>query len=184
MYNYLEAMQEDIREYIAENYTTEEAAEKLVELATRDEWEQELHDALWICDSVTGNASGSYTFNSYKAREYVLDNDEILREALQEFCEEADTIAEKFLDGEWEWMDVTIRCYLLGQAIREALDELESELEEKIEEVEHNKEEFNDRFNAFCSQYRACEGCPFANLLTVGDCMEAYAQREEKEAAQ
>lgn len=31
-------------------------------------------------------------------------------------------------------MDVTIRCYLLGQAIAAALDELEDELEETGEE--------------------------------------------------
>ena len=29
-----------------------------------------------------------------------------------------------------EWADVTIRCYLLGQAIGEVLDEMEEELEE------------------------------------------------------
>ena len=33
-----------------------------------------------------------------------------------------------------EAMDVTIRCYLLGQAIAEALDELEEELAEDEEE--------------------------------------------------
>lgn len=31
----------------------------------------ELFDELFVDDTVTGNASGSYTFNSYKAAEYV-----------------------------------------------------------------------------------------------------------------
>ena len=33
-----------------------------------------------------------------------------------------------------EWMDVSIRCYLLGQAISEALNEIEEELEEEEED--------------------------------------------------
>ena len=33
----------------------------------------------------------------------------------------------KFLNEEFEWMDVTIRCYLLAQAISEALEEVEDE---------------------------------------------------------
>ena len=48
-----------------------------------------------------------------------------------EFGIEAETIGQKFLDEEWEWMDVSIRCYLLDQAISEALDEIEEELEEE-----------------------------------------------------
>lgn len=32
-----------------------------------------VYDELWIDDSVTGNGSGSYTFNSYKAEENVKD---------------------------------------------------------------------------------------------------------------
>lgn len=33
----------------------------------------------------------------------------------------------KFFNEEFEWMDVTIRCYLLAQAISEALEEVEDE---------------------------------------------------------
>lgn len=123
-YNYLDSIKEDIIEHIHESYTREEIIEHLED---RDEWQEELHDELWVNDCVTGNASGSYTFNSWKAKEYVTDNGTLLREALEEFCVDSDTIAEKFLDEEWEYFDVTIRCYLLGQAIDEALDEIEGE---------------------------------------------------------
>ena len=85
------------------------------------------NDDLFINDSITGNASGSYTFNSYTAKEYIFNNIDLLNEAITEFCED-DVIGEKFLNEEWEWMDVTIRCYLLGQAISEALDDIEEEL--------------------------------------------------------
>lgn len=92
-----------------------------------EELEQSLNDDLWTVDSVTGNASGSYTFNRYQAQEYVMDNIELLNEACEEFGTNTETVGEKFLNEEFEWMDVTIRCYLLAQAISEALEEVEDE---------------------------------------------------------
>lgn len=123
MYNYLDSMKADILAY----GITDEIKAELME--DRDEVEQKLNDDLWIDDSITGNASGSYFCNSSKAKEAVTDNEELCREALREFCVEPDQIAEHFLNGDWEYFDVTIRCYLLGQAISEALDEIEEEQE-------------------------------------------------------
>lgn len=120
MYNYLEAMKSDIMDYIRNDVNTNE-------FTSREELEERLNDDLWTVDSVTGNASGSYHCNSYKSMECVIDNIDLLNEAITEFCED-DVIGEKFLNEEWEWMDVTIRCYLLGQAISEALDEMEDDL--------------------------------------------------------
>ena len=122
MYDYREAMKDDIKEYLTDNYTNEELKEKMKD---RDAFAEELNDDLWVTDSVTGNTSGSYTFNRWTAREYVTDNKDLLREALQEFCTDAQTIGEKFLDEEWEYFDVTIRCYLLYNMISEVLDEME-----------------------------------------------------------
>lgn len=73
---------------------------------------------------MTGNASGSYTFNRWKAQEYVMDNIDLLAEMCSEFGIDNAEIGEKFLEEEWEWMDVSIRSYLLGKAISEALYEL------------------------------------------------------------
>ena len=129
-YNYLEAMTEDIKDYIRND--AELDTNDL--LYNRSDLEEKLHDDLWCCDSVTGNASGSYFCNSYKSMECVLDNIDLLHEMCNEFGIEAETIGQKFLDEEWEWMDVSIRCYLLGQAISEALDEIEEELEEEEED--------------------------------------------------
>ena len=119
-YDYLEAMKSDVLDYIREEVNAGEFSD-------REDLENKLNDDLFINDSITGNASGSYTFNSYTAKEYVFDNIDLLNEAITEFCED-DVIGEKFLNEEWEWMDVTIRCYLLGQAIAEALDDREEEL--------------------------------------------------------
>lgn len=131
MYDYKEEMKEDIKNYIQENYTHEELKE---ELEWRDSFQEKLNDTLWVTDSVTGNGSGSYTFNCWKAQEYVTENLDTLREALQEFGTEAETITEKFLDEEWEYFDVTIRCYLLSQCIDDVLDEIAEEIEASEEE--------------------------------------------------
>ena len=122
-YNYLESMKEDIKEYIEND--TELSIDDLI--YNRSDLEEKLNEDLWIYDGVTGNASGSYTFNSYKAKEYVLDNMDLLETMCNEFCIDEKMIGRKFLDGAWEWMDVSIRCYLLGQAISEVLDDIENE---------------------------------------------------------
>ena len=121
MYNYNKEIKEDIMNAINENYSTEQIAERLEDI---DRFAEELNDDLWTDDSVTGNGSGSYTFNRYTAKEYVTENMELCIESLREFCVEAETIVEKFLSEDWEYFDVTIRCYLLSSAIWEALEEL------------------------------------------------------------
>lgn len=126
-YNYLESIKEDVKEYLKN-----EADIDTTELEyNRDGLEEKLHDELWVHDSVTGNASGSYWCNTFKARECVLDNMDLLQEMCREFGEDGETIGNKFLNDEWEWMDVSIRCYLLGQAISKALDEIEEELQDE-----------------------------------------------------
>ena len=126
MYNYYEAMMTDVRNYIENEI-------ELNDYETIEELEEALNDDLWIDDSVTGNGSGSYTFSSYTAKEYVTENEDLCREALEEFCVDADTIAEKFLAADWEYFDVTIRCYLLGQIVGVVLEEIAEEFEEMHE---------------------------------------------------
>lgn len=77
-YNYMEAMAEDIKEYIKNEVT-------LSDYSDRDELENYLNDTLLTEDSVTGNGSGSYTFNTYKAEEYICHNLDLLAEACEEF---------------------------------------------------------------------------------------------------
>lgn len=82
---------------------------------------------MFLCDSVTGNASGSYTFNSYRAKEYVDQNWDLLEEAVEEFGYEWETFNP--IEKGFEYCDVTIRCYLLGCAISNVLDEMELQFE-------------------------------------------------------
>ena len=133
-YNYCEEIKKDITTYIKDNYTTKEQLENL---ENREEWEQKLNDDLWVEDSVTGNASGSYTFNRCQAREYVVEWLDVLKDALDDFGTPSETIANNFLNEEWEYFDVTIRCYLLGGAIVHALDELEEYYNKILPRVEN-----------------------------------------------
>ena len=121
-YNYLEAVTADAKQTILENLND-------WNFSDREELEEIANDELWGDDSVTGNASGSYTFNREAAKEYVTRSDDgmdTLRDAVREFdCEHEAFSA--FLEENWEHFDVTIRCYLLGQAISAAIDELGEE---------------------------------------------------------
>ena len=115
IYDYLGAEKEDILDYITENidFSSFEDIEEL---------EEELNEELWSEDSVTGNASGSYTCNYYIAEEYIAHNWDLLDEALEAFgCDES------FIKKGAEWCDVTIRCYLLPSAISEVLKEIEDD---------------------------------------------------------
>lgn len=134
MYDYMEEMKEDIKNYLEEHKDYIDADT----LKDKDYLWQELNDACWMADDVTGNASGSYTFNSYKAKEYVTENMDYVLEMVREFCIDSETVAEKFLNEEWEWFDVSVRCYLLGQAITEVLDEMEENGFFDEEEEEEN----------------------------------------------
>lgn len=126
MYDYETAVREDVQQAIEENYTEDEIIQHLAE--DRDSWQDELYDDLWVDDAVTGNASGSYTFNSYEAEQNIAGNWGLLSEALDEFGESgADAIG----NGA-EWCDVTIRCYLLGGALSSVLDEYEERYASEI----------------------------------------------------
>lgn len=103
-----------------ENYSVEELRN---ELKAEDDFIQKLEDDLFIDDSVTGNASGSYTFNSFIAKEYVLDNIDLLKESYECF-DSIESLGNDFINEEWEHMDVTIRLYLLGSCIHEAIEEI------------------------------------------------------------
>ena len=131
-YDYMESMVEDIKEWIEDNIDA-------ADFDDRDALEEQLNDDLWADDGVTGNGSGSYTFNREKAKGYVIDNMDLVEEMADEFGVDNKTLGEKFKEQDWEYFDVSIRCYLLGQAIGEALDQLD--LEFGVAEEDEDSEE-------------------------------------------
>lgn len=128
MYDYYEAMREDVREYIENEID-------FSEFDSMEELGEKLNEDLWTVDSVTGNGSGSYTFNTYEAEENICHNLDLLAEALEEFGGGCDILK----DGA-EVADVTIRCYLLGAIIAEVLPEFEDDFNEAHEDEEDEKE--------------------------------------------
>ena len=109
---YLEQIKSDIKDYIDEN-----------KIVVHDERGREsLYNKLWVSDSVTGNASGSYTCNDYQAKQNVKDiifEDETL-DMFREFGYERIP-----LEKGAEFLDVSIRCFLLSEALDSVLNEME-----------------------------------------------------------
>ncbi|MBQ5902100.1 MAG: hypothetical protein IIW83_02495 [Clostridia bacterium] len=116
-YNYYEAIKEDLREFINEGIAWDEFSLD----SDYDELYEAIYDAAFIADSVTGNASGSYWFSTYKAEEALLHNLDLLADACEEFGGEYDV-----LKSGAEACDVTIRCYLLGQVLPTVLSEFKA----------------------------------------------------------
>ena len=120
-YDYMAAVENDIRTYLEENNI-------VITSENKEEMFEELTERLWVEDSVTGNASGSYTFSTWKAEEYLCHNLDLLAEACEEFGSNIDILK----DGA-EACDVTIRCYLLSECLNNVLDDVEVEaVEEEV----------------------------------------------------
>ena len=100
-YNYRKNICEDIKAYLNENY-------KNVPYNALDFYE--ILEKLWVCDQVTGNASGSYWCSTWNAESALCHNVDLAIEALGELGYPADINAES--------IDVTIRCYLLQDCLR------------------------------------------------------------------
>ena len=128
-YDYLSAVESDVREYIENNVDFHDYSDL-------DEMKEDLNEKLFVEDSVTGNASGSYTFNTWKAEEYLCHNLDLLAEANKEFGGSSDILS----DGAG-MCDVTIRCYLLGQAIENVAPDMWQDWEDSQEESEEEENE-------------------------------------------
>ena len=128
-YDYLSAVESDVREYIENNVNFHDYSDL-------DEMKEDLNEKLFVEDSVTGNASGSYTFNAWKAEEYLCHNLDLLAEANEEFGGNSDILS----DGA-EMCDVTIRCYLLGKAIENVAPDMWQDWEDSQEESEEEENE-------------------------------------------
>lgn len=115
MYNYLENIKEDIRQRLEDNQN------KIIienEFNNYDKLNEYLHDELRANDDITWNWSWSYTFNRFRARNNLEGNDDLVEEMAKEFW--VDMWKHR---NDYEYLDVSIRCYLLKQAIEETTEE-------------------------------------------------------------
>ena len=105
VYDYYEAVKEDVEEFLKDT-------------DCRDF--NELYNIMFLDNSITGNQSGSYTFNSAEAENNLNGNWSLLLDAIKDYGYDCDPIAKGA-----EWCDVIIRCYLLGSVLADVLEELE-----------------------------------------------------------
>jgi ElaB/YqjD/DUF883 family membrane-anchored ribosome-binding protein len=125
MYDYYEAVKEDILTYVKENVDMENIDYDF------DELREKLNEELYTVDSVTGKASGSYTFCRAKAQKYVEENKDLIREMCSDFCNQQQ-IMKYWFNDDYKAIDVCLRCYVLGTAIDQAVNGLESQYEDEI----------------------------------------------------
>ena len=84
----------------------------------------DVYDNLFVDDAVTGNASGSYTFNSAQAKENIKDAvfDDDICESLEQIGIDAIQIGQYLGNNDYETLDVCIRCAVLGDVCGEIAD--------------------------------------------------------------
>lgn len=77
---------------------------------------EDVYAHLFVADAVTGNASGSYTFNAYQAKENVKDAmfDVYILAALENMGVSKKDVVSYIYNQEYETLDVCIRCAILG----------------------------------------------------------------------
>ena len=119
MYNYKEQVRADVREWIDDN------KEQIEGLDRHDAYEV-IYDSCWVDDSVTGNASGSYTYSRWEARQNFFndeDSDEYIDQMIEDGFTCRESVGRAVQESQWELLDVSIRCWLLCDAVSDVLDE-------------------------------------------------------------
>lgn len=107
-YDYEEDLKMDISYYLAGN-----------NIVLNNYNYDKIYGDMFVDDGVTGNSSGSYTFNREEAKEYVLSNLKLCKEACEEFGISSSEFGNKIYNEEFEELDVIIRCYLLDVILPE-----------------------------------------------------------------
>ena len=120
MYSYKETVKADVREWMDDHRDDFEGLDR------HDVFEV-VYDSCWVADEVTGNASGSYTFSRYESRRNFFeddDSDEYISQMIEDGFMSAEDVGKAVSESNWEYLDVSIRCWLLSDCITEILDEM------------------------------------------------------------
>lgn len=124
-YNYLEAVKDDVETWLVDNSSQFEEIKDNNKIDGVIDWDgvkDDLNETLWNEDSITGNGSGSYTFNREKAREYVFDDGlQYLEDLVDEGWLTYESIGKDVTNYDFESLDIALRCYFLSQAIEEVI---------------------------------------------------------------
>lgn len=128
VYNYKRHIEDDVLNFIDEEINFQD-------FGTIEKLEEYLNNELLYFDSVTGNASGSYFFNTWEAEEAICHNLELLERALYKFGDDGNYLFKRGAEA----ADATIRCYLLPECIAEVMVEIKEEFEKAHEEEEEEE---------------------------------------------
>lgn len=122
IYSYPSHVKNDIKDYINDEL---DAGTFGLLIQGDEDTIQDVKESMFDQDDITGNGSGSYTFNTWKAEQNLMGNWDLLREAKEELQPNVDLIKK----GP-EYCDVMIRCYLLDWCFNKALSEIVNNKEE------------------------------------------------------
>lgn len=113
-YNYLEHVTNDVKNYIKEH-----------SIDINELTNYQIVDMLWYVDEVTGNGKhGHYLSDQTAAKEYVESNQDLLKQAVDvDVCSSVD-LKKWQHDGDYISIDITLRCYVLIEAVDQALADL------------------------------------------------------------
>lgn len=125
MYNYYDEVLQAVEDAVKDGYSPED-----LEPVDLEDYAEKLNNVLWVDDGVTGNVSGSFFCNAYKAEEALVGNWDLAAEALEYFCCDVNP----FEKGA-EWVDVIIRCYWLRECIANYIEQNEDDLTKRIERI-------------------------------------------------
>lgn len=117
MLNYYDELKNDIIEALKYDYT------EILESANKEDAYHQLEEILFIEDSITGNASGSYYFNTYKSRKHCYNYFRDVFEALEEYGYEKELTNFKTFVSLVEEGYLNIENMTLNDDILEKVDE-------------------------------------------------------------
>ena len=119
-YDYRAALINGIKEYIKDN--PQEWADPFITDDIFDYW----YDILWAEDCITGNGYNWYAKED-ECEEFLSHNIDLAFEACEEFGIDMKALFNAAANGNAaRFVDCTIRCYLLGDCLAQALEELNS----------------------------------------------------------
>lgn len=119
-YDYRRETTSNIIEWIKMNGVLEEAKEQEWSYQELYDW---LYDELWVHDCITGNGPYCYA-NEEQCEEYVAKNLDLYFEAANDLCDFPSAGTPWIYKNPAQHMDATIRCYLFGECLYQALDDL------------------------------------------------------------
>lgn len=115
-YDYLNAVINDVKAEIED--LGEDEKKELAELDEREKVDY-LYNIFFNLDSITGRASGSYFGNFWDAEECICHNGDLIEEMVGFYGYSFGQLAKIGPEA----IDVNLRCYVLPEAIRIALEE-------------------------------------------------------------